>query len=210
MRPVLITTGATRNPIDSMRYISAHASGRTGAWLAEKLQSATDVHVLCSPEASQRLSDSVSQEIFGSTDDLMKRMEQWLNAHPNSVTIHSAAVGDYALAAEAEDKKIASGQDSLTLTLKPTPKILDHIQLWANQGYIVSFKAASPDTSMKDLETIARAQAIRSKSALVFANIIGKTDGEVMLVDEHGHMPFSNRIDGLQALYERVLSMCTY
>jgi phosphopantothenoylcysteine synthetase/decarboxylase len=191
-----------------MRFISANASGRTGAWLADKLSATTQVHALCSPEAALRMPDSITTEIFSTTHDLMGRMKGWLIQHPNGVTIHSAAVGDYAVDGHERDTKIVSGQPDLSLQLVPTPKILDHIREWAPSGQVVSFKAASPGVSLPELEVIARQQAVRSGSALVFANIIGETDGPVMLVDEHGYMPYTARTDGLNGLFERLMGFC--
>jgi phosphopantothenoylcysteine synthetase/decarboxylase len=191
-----------------MRYISANASGRTGAWLAEKMKNMTDVHSLCSPEASLRMPDTVSTEVFSTTHDLMGRMENWIKLHPNGVTIHSAAVGDYAVDGHNADIKISSGQPSVSVHLTPTPKILDEIHQWSSQGHIVSFKAAAPETEMAELEQMARRQGIRSHSAMVFANIIGDTEGSVMLVDEHGFMPFTTRKEGLIVFLERLMALC--
>ena len=95
MRPLLLTAGATRNPVDAIRYLSAHASGRTGIDLAGRLSGAYAVHVLGSGEACLRAPAGLSTEEFTSTRDLMARMERWIRANPTGIVIHSAAVGDY-------------------------------------------------------------------------------------------------------------------
>ena len=41
MPDVLITAGATRNPLDAIRYLSAHATGRTGVDLAQRRERST-------------------------------------------------------------------------------------------------------------------------------------------------------------------------
>ena len=53
MTKILITAGATRNPIDSMRCITANASGRTGVGIAERLAE-YDVTLFGSPIACLR------------------------------------------------------------------------------------------------------------------------------------------------------------
>ena len=109
LRDVLITAGATRNPIDSMRFISAHSSGTTGANLASGLlNQGANVHLMASPEAAQRVSPNASLEKFESTRDLLARMENWIQTHPNALVIHAAAVGDYE--ASPQSGKIPSGQ----------------------------------------------------------------------------------------------------
>jgi len=208
MRPVLITAGATRNPIDSMRFISAHASGRTGAWLAGTVSHLTKVHAMCSPEAALRMPTNVETEVFSSTHDLMERMRRWLTQNPTAIAIHSAAVGDYEVHSDGTANKIPSGQTSLSVTLAPTPKILDHIKEWSPDGHIISFKAAAPNTAPDALHMVAQQQAARTRSTLVFANVIGDTDGTVLVVDADGFTPYSTRMKGLEALRDHVIQLC--
>lgn len=202
MRPVLVTAGATRNPVDAIRYLSAHASGRTGVAIAGALaEDGGVVHLLGSPEAALRGAALPSTEVYDSTRDLMARMRRWLEAHPRGVVVHSAAVGDYEAAPTAA--KLASGADELVLRLTPTPKILDQLKGWAPDCRVVSFKAASPETSPDGLVEIAQRQRARTGSDLVFANVIGKLDRSVVLVDD-APQAFARRADAVAALIDRV------
>lgn len=203
MRPCLLTAGATRNPVDAIRYLSAHASGRTGVHLARMLAAVDPaVHLLGSPEALLRAgaSTAFSQEAYGSTRDLLARVEAWVRAHPQGAVVHSAAVGDYEAA--PTDHKIASGRAALTLTLRPTPKILDAIRGFGLTGPLVSFKAASPETTDDALVAIARAQLVRTGSSRVFANVIGRTSHGVFLVAADGAERFESRADAISALFD--------
>lgn len=210
MRPVLITAGATRNPIDAIRYITANSSGRTGSRIATELAArGLDVHLLASGEAwlrlqAERPADAarVQVEEYGSTFDLLERMERFLLAHPDAVVLHAAAVGDYAIF-DRETGKIPSGQPELLLRLRPTPKILDRIRGWAPQAWLCSFKAAAPATVEEELERIAAAQLQRSGSDLVFANVIGDLQSLVLLVSPAGTERFTDRAAALHALVER-------
>jgi len=203
VRPVLITAGATRNPIDAMRFISANASGTTGAWLAEQLGSG-GVTLMGSPIAALRAPDGMDVEVFGSTEDLMRRMERWVTHHADGIVVPSAAVGDYAVRQPQGNAKIASGQADLTLELVPTPKILDQIKAWGASVFLVSFKAAAPGTSPEDLIRIASAQHTRSHSDLVFGNVIDHVDREVIIVESGAVQSFSERTLGLAALLDRL------
>ena len=78
---------------------------------------------MASPEAAQRVPPAATMETFGSTRDLLTRMEAWLKQHPGALVVHAAAVGDYEVA--PRPGKIPSGQTVLQLELRPTPKILD-------------------------------------------------------------------------------------
>ena len=206
MRPILITAGATRNPLDSIRYLSAFSSGSTGARLAAALQD-RDVTLLGSAEACLRAGAAQQTEEFRSTRDLMARMERWGRDHPDGVVIHAAAVGDYEAlpaAGQAGPAKIPSGRAELTITLRPTPKIIDHIHRWSTGIQLISFKAASPETADARLVEIAQAQRARTRSVLVFANIIGRLDEGVRLLGADGPSWHATRGAALEALIAAV------
>ncbi|MCB9793775.1 MAG: hypothetical protein H6741_13735 [Alphaproteobacteria bacterium] len=198
-RPALITAGATRNPVDAIRYLSAHSSGRTGLAIAAGLRGSHAVRLLGSPEALLRARDlDVEPEAYGATRDLMARVQRFAEAHPQGVIVHAAAVGDYE--AEPSASKIPSGQEALTLTLRRAPKILDAIRGWGFQGPLVSFKAAAPETTPEGLVDIARAQLARTGSDLVFANIIGQLAQSVVLVTNDDARPYPDRAQAIDAL----------
>ncbi|MDP2316151.1 MAG: phosphopantothenoylcysteine decarboxylase [Pseudomonadota bacterium] len=202
MTPLLLTAGATRNPVDAIRYLSAHATGRTGVDLAARLGASHAVHLLGSAEACLRAPTTLSTEEFTSTRDLMARMERWITAHPRGVLVHSAAVGDYE--ADAVATKIPSGAPELVLRLHPGPKIVDHVRTWAPDIFLVSFKAGAPGLTPDALEAIARAQLVRTGSDLVFANVIGAIETTVLLVGREGTTAFPRRSEALAALCARL------
>ena len=206
MKPVLITAGATRNPVDSMRYISAHATGRTGSTLATRLVNHTHVTALCSPLALCHMPNNITTDVFESTADLMQKMKAWIQKNPDSVIIHSAAVGDYEVQQAATQTKIPSGQGAITITLKPTPKILDHIQEWSANATVISFKAAAPSITGHALQELAKNQLLRSRSRLVFANTIGSIGRKVLLVTENDTHTYQAREQAIEALVNQVLT----
>lgn len=198
-RPVLITAGATRNPIDSMRVITANSSGQTGVWLASTLHhQGYVVDVLGSPRALTILPVEISGQEYGSTRDLEGKMHDWVLQHPNGIVIHCAAVGDFECHIQ-DHQKIPSGQ-AITLNLYPSPKILDQIKGWSPSCILVSFKAAPPLTSNSDLLTIASKQLERTNSDIVFANVIERTNVDVLLVQSTENHLYHERADGLNAL----------
>jgi phosphopantothenoylcysteine decarboxylase/phosphopantothenate--cysteine ligase len=206
-RPVLVTAGATRNPIDQMRHISGNSSGRTGVVLAAALSDHLPLHFLGSPEALLRAWEPLSSgtlEEFGSTRDLMHRMERWVRANPAGIVIHAAAVGDYET--EPIDGKVESGREPWTLVLRPTPKIADHLRDWGGPGVLlVTFKAAAPGTGSDALLSLARRQLERTRSDLVFANVLGDLDRHLLLVDAHGASTYEHRAETVAALIAWVL-----
>ena len=201
-RPCLVTAGATRNPIDAMRYLAAYSSGRTSVAIAEALSHDHEVLLLGSPEACLRAEGTCSTQVFGHTRDLMSRMEAWIRIHAGSVVVHAAAVGDYE--ADPDPGKISSGLDELVIRLRRAPKIADHIKTWDPTCTLVTFKAAGPNTDAEQLVAICRSQLRRTRSDLVFGNVIGSLETTCCLVDKHGSAAFERRKDALRQLGARL------
>lgn len=203
-RPVLITAGATRNPIDSMRSITANSSGKTGVYLSQKLEAKGRRCTLFGSNLALLQPGCPTGHVeFTSTRDLLAKMKTWTLKHPTGVIIHTAAVGDFEVSG-TNHGKIKSGS-AFTLELQPTPKIVNHIKVWSAQTRLVSFKAAAPDTSLQEVEQIAFKQLQRTQSDLVFANVLGNIEKNVVLMSEDGSQWFSKREEGLEALLESVL-----
>lgn len=191
---VLVTAGATRNPIDAVRYVSAWSSGRTGVALARVL---ADSWLLGSAEARLRAGDLPGEE-YGSTRDLMEKMERWVRAHPAGAVVHASAVGDYEVA-DPSTRKVPSGMETWELVLRPAPKIADHVRAWGLTGPYVTFKAAPPGTGDAELEEIARRQRERTGCDLVFANVLGRLSEGILLVGEETRR-FAERDAAVEAL----------
>ncbi len=208
MLDVLVTAGATRNPIDAMRFLSARSSGRTSVAIARHLAGVgCRVTLMGSPEALLRGADLPGIE-FGDTHDLMAKMKAWVLAHPGAAVVHACAVGDYELA--SPDKgKISSEMDELVLRLRPTPKIADHVKVWDPSAVLVTFKAAPPETDAEELIRVCRAQLARTHSDLVLGNVIGALAVTTTLVDEDGSEAFDDRDAALRTLAARVRAAAT-
>ena len=203
-RPILITAGATRNPIDSMRSLTANSSGATGVHLSQRLQNHGRIVTLMGSNVALLQPDCTSPHMeFTSTRDLLEKMNAWTVQHPTGIIIHAAAVGDFEVR-DTNRGKISSGS-TLTLELQPTPKIVDLIRSWSSDVRLVSFKAAAPNTTTESLEQIAMKQLQRTQSDLVFANVLGNLQQDVLLMSKHGAEWYSKRQDGLDALIETVL-----
>lgn len=205
MRPVLVTAGATRNPIDAMRFVSANSSGRTSVAIARRLgELDREVHLLGSPEAKLRSAGLSCQE-FSTTRDLMRRMEAWIVEHPRCAVVHAAAVGDYEAATE-HPGKIRSNLDELVVRLQPTPKIAEHIKDWAPGCFLVTFKAAPPGTGAEELVDICRRQLIATRSDVVLGNVLGELSTTTTVVDPSGSEAFDDRMAALNTLSALVAS----
>lgn len=128
---VLVTAGATREPIDAVRFISNVSSGATGAAIAEFLATAGHEVTLLHGEGSLRSSATgVTCGAFGSTEQLGARLESALCQGGFDAVVHAAAVADYR-PASAHDGKLSSYAAELSLRLVPTPKLLPRLKAWS-------------------------------------------------------------------------------
>lgn len=162
---ILITSGATREEIDPVRFLSNRSSGRMGFALAEAAhERGAEVTVVAGATSAQppsqvrllkvasaeQMRDAVTSEIDGM-----------------SVFIAAAAVSDYR-PAERSAEKIKKANANLTLTLEPTPDILAEVAGARRDGLIVVGFAAETN----DLLRHAREKLERKRLDAIVANDI--------------------------------------
>ena len=120
-RRVLITAGPTREPIDPVRYISNHSTGKMGYALARTLAEAGAVVTLVSGPtalplphpAVERTDVQSAREMFDATEAAFPE---------NEVVIFAAAVADYTPATVSKEK-IKKKTDNFSLELRKTTDI---------------------------------------------------------------------------------------
>jgi phosphopantothenoylcysteine decarboxylase/phosphopantothenate--cysteine ligase len=127
---ILITAGATREPIDAVRFLSNVSTGRTGALLADALAAQGHTITLLHGEAAVRPSHVSDTETFSSTDSLQAALRRRLGTGTYDAVIHCAAVSDYR-PDTPQTGKMSSYAAELTLRLVPTPKLLPELKAYA-------------------------------------------------------------------------------
>ena len=139
---IVITVGATREEIDPVRFISNRSSGRMGFALAEAaLKRGAEVTVVSgvtavSPPAGVKVVQALS------ADDMSRAAaSETKNA---SVFIGAAAIADYR-PTERAGEKIKKSQESLIVTLEPTPDVLSQVAAARSNGMLVIGFAAETE-----------------------------------------------------------------
>jgi phosphopantothenoylcysteine decarboxylase/phosphopantothenate--cysteine ligase len=127
---ILITAGATREPIDAVRFLSNVSTGRTGALLADALAAQGHWVTLLHGAAAQRPARVSETETFTSTADLQAALRRRLGTGAYDAVIHCAAVSDYK-PDTSHAGKMSSYAAELTLRLVPTPKLLPDLKAYA-------------------------------------------------------------------------------
>lgn len=161
---VLITAGPTREPLDPVRYISNHSSGKMGFAIAEAAVNAGAEVTLVAGPVSLQTPRGCERIDVTTADDMLDACEQF--AHKADIFISTAAVADYKAVSVAENK-IKKSDNELTLTFTKNPDILATISRKDNRPFCVGFAAES-----QDVEQYARQKLTNKKLDMIAANDI--------------------------------------
>ena len=141
---ILITIGPTQEPLDAMRLISNRSTGELGTLLAATL--ADQGHTIIalrgtgtttSPSSLER--ENIRVISFTTTEDLRSCLEKLSKEGSIDAIFHVAAVSDFSLLGAGKGK-IPTSEGSVTLTLKPTPKLLPCMWEWFPSAIITGWK----------------------------------------------------------------------
>jgi phosphopantothenoylcysteine decarboxylase / phosphopantothenate---cysteine ligase len=122
---VLITSGGTREPIDSVRFIGNMSTGATAAAVADELISAGYEVTYLKAESAISPKNGCATLSFNSFADLKSKLFKKLSKESYSFVIHAAAVSDFSV--KKRNEKIESNSE-ISLQLKPNPKLIDEIK----------------------------------------------------------------------------------
>jgi phosphopantothenoylcysteine decarboxylase/phosphopantothenate--cysteine ligase len=116
-RRVLVTSGPTREPIDPVRFLSNHSSGKQGHAVARAAAEAGADVVLISGPVEIADPKGVKTVHVETAAQMLKAAEQAL---PVDVAIFAAAVADWRVADQAKEKlKKTNGKSTLDLVENP-------------------------------------------------------------------------------------------
>ena len=130
----LVTAGATIEPIDPVRFISNHSSGKMGYAVAESLAKRGAEVVLVSgrtalekPQGVERVDVLSAEEMFEACAERFSRMDG---------AVMCAAVADYTPKVVAQEK-IKKSDDDMSISLKRTRDIAAHLGQHKHEGQVL-------------------------------------------------------------------------
>ena len=176
-RHVVVTAGATTEPIDPIRTFSNRASGRTGRAVARAcyIRGADVTLVHDGPEKPWAAVERV---------ETAAEMLAAVQAHADraDAVVSAAAIADYTT--DPAEEKLRSGADQLVLELAPTPKLVERIGADYDLP-VVGFKA---ETDSSDSALVDRARRLQDRAGLLFvvgndASVMGGVDTRAVIVD---------------------------
>jgi phosphopantothenoylcysteine decarboxylase/phosphopantothenate--cysteine ligase len=160
---ILITAGATREPIDPVRFLSNRSSGRMGFALAKVARSrgatvtvVSGVTTVSAPENLRVIRTRSAKEMHQAVMD---------HAAAATVFIAAAAVADYA-PVQSADQKIKKTSEAMELRLERTPDILRDFATTRGNGQLVIGFAAETENVLEH----AREKMIAKQLDAIVAN----------------------------------------
>ena len=171
-KKVVITAGPTREPIDPVRYISNHSSGKQGYALAEAAVALGAETVLISGPVDLPIPPGAGMIPVESARDMLAAAEAEL---PCDIAIFAAAVADWRVAEAATGKiKKTEGGAPPSLTMVENPDILHTIATHPAKRprLVVGFAAETGN-----VVDYARAKLARKGCDLMVANDVSPGTG---------------------------------
>ncbi len=166
---VLVTAGATREPIDAVRFISNPSSGKMGVAIARSAKERGAEVVLVAghmevapPEGVEVVQVRTAQEML----DAVLCYSDWFE-----VLVSAAAVADFTPKRTVEGKLRRSETEVLVLELVPTPDLLATVRKHRPDAFLVGFAAEVGEP------TAAAKEKLRRKGLdLIVANDVTQPD----------------------------------
>ncbi|RMA82080.1 bifunctional phosphopantothenoylcysteine decarboxylase/phosphopantothenate--cysteine ligase CoaBC [Umboniibacter marinipuniceus] len=169
-KTVCITAGPTREPIDPVRFLSNHSSGKMGYALAQAcIEAGATVKLISGPVNISPVDRAEVIAVETAEEMLSAAMEHALGV---DLFIAAAAVSDYRVAQRAPQKLKKVDSDDLQLVLVQNPDILASVAKHPQRPQcVVGFAAETNDVVRYAKDKLARKQL-----DWIVANDVSRTD----------------------------------
>lgn len=208
-RKVVITAGPTREPIDPVRFISNHSSGKQGYAIARAAVELGAETVLVSGPVSLPIPPGVQLMPVETAQEMLEICEGEM---PADIAIFTAAVADWRVAAEAPEKIKKTDGGPPSLMLAENPDILATISRSAKRPRIVvGFAAETEHVTEHAVQKLKRkgCDLIVANDVSRDAGVFGGDRNTIHLVSATGveDWPQMSKDDVAQKLMERLAQM---
>lgn len=173
---IAITAGPTREPIDPVRYISNHSSGKMGFAIADAFAKRGANVTLISGPVNLPTPQNINRINVISAQEMWQAALE--SAVKNQIFIGCAAVADYRVAEVAEQKIKKSG-DEMSIKLIKNPDIIADVgHLNENRPFTVGFAAET-----QNIADYAKDKLARKNLDMICANDV--SGGQVFNADDN-------------------------
>jgi phosphopantothenoylcysteine decarboxylase/phosphopantothenate--cysteine ligase len=167
----LVTAGPTCEPLDPVRYIGNHSSGLMGIEIARELyEQGSDVTLVCGPlkyevpQGIKRIDVLTAEQMYNECCKLFPESD---------IFVMAAAVADYKPLSPSNNKIKKNENKEFTITLIPTPDILDSLASTKTSNQFVAGFALETDNAIENAIT----KLDKKNLNLIILNSPGKDTG---------------------------------
>jgi len=192
-KTVLITSGATREFIDKVRFISNPSSGKTGYFLAKEAVSRGAKLIFISGKSSFMPEKGKTIKVVSASDMFLKTIKHYKKA---DIIIGAAAVGDFQMrSAKREIRSKIPREKNLIIQLKPTIDILAEIGKKKGKRILVGFSAEAGKSPARSKQKIKK----KNLDLVVFNDVSKKSGGfesdnnSIIIIDSRGRAVFKGK-----------------
>jgi len=189
-KKVLVTAGPTYEPIDPVRFIGNHSSGKMGYELCQLLRDAgAEVFLVTGPTSLPKPAGIIikevntAKEMYEASKAIFEKMD---------IAILAAAVADYTPKI-IQNKKIKKNDEVLTLELVKTKDIAKELGTIKNKNQILIGFALETDNELEN----ARLKRVKKNFDFIVLNSLqnkdtcfGSNNNQIIIVDEHKELYF--------------------
>jgi phosphopantothenoylcysteine decarboxylase/phosphopantothenate--cysteine ligase len=207
-RRALVTSGPTREPIDPVRFIANHSSGKQGHAIAEALSRLGAETVLVSGPVTLPDPPGIAVVHIETARDMLKACEQAL---PVDVAVCAAAVADWRVKDAKDQKMKKKGGKPPSLALVENPDILKTLSTATGNrrpGLVVGFGAETENIVANAVEKRRRKGCdwLLANDVSPDSGTFGGDSNRIHLIHEGGveDWPKMSKADAATRLAQRV------
>ena len=199
-RRALVTSGPTREPIDPVRYISNHSSGKQGHAIAAALAALGAETLLVSGPTTEPTPAGVKLVPIETAAEMLAACEAAL---PVDVAVMAAAVSDWRIASTSAQKLKKNGKGPPNLRLVENPDILATIGARSNDRprLVIGFAAET-----ENVVANARAKRQRKGCDWILANDVSPGTGTFGGDRNTVHLVDADTVEDWPAMTKRELA----
>jgi len=147
-KKVLITAGPTYEPIDPVRFIGNHSSGKMGYHLAmQAAENGAEVVLIMGPSNLKAIHSSILQINVKTAQEMQSKVQKYFKS--SDIAIFSAAVSDYKTN-KVECQKVKKSAESWDITLQKTNDILLEVSQKKKKNQILVGFALETENEMEN------------------------------------------------------------
>ena len=206
---VLVTAGPTQEPIDPVRYITNHSSGKMGYALAHAAMLRGAEVTLISGVTALKYPPMVRTIPIVTAQDMYEAVTA--NAGTQDIIIKAAAVADYTPTTTA-DNKIKKKDGDMSIPLKRTQDILKYLGEHRGEGQFLCGFSMETENMLEN----SRAKLAKKNLDMIVANNLkvegagfqGNTNVITMITkDDIVELPLMDKEEAAHAILDQILAL---